>query len=283
MQQLIKQVADIARNAGAAILEIYNTDFAQYEKSDSSPLTEADLAAHHIIVKGLAAISDLPILSEESDAEQMAWATRQRWGSFWLVDPLDGTKEFISKNDEFTVNIALIENGRAVLGVVYCPPLDRLYFAADGLGAFRQDGEQSPVTLRVINEPATGEKWAVVGSRRHGSDALAAFSERLGDVDLVSMGSSLKLCLVAEGKAHLYPRLAPTCEWDTGAAQAIVEHAGGLVLAPDLLPVRYGEKENLLNPYFIVCGAVNPLWSDAFTELAMAEAAKASEKAASKA
>ena len=275
MQQLINQVADIARKAGAAILDIYNTDFAQYEKSDSSPLTEADLAAHRIICDGLAAISEYPILSEESPAEDMAWSNRQNWQQFWLVDPLDGTKEFIKKNGEFTVNIALIRNGRAELGVVYCPALNRLYYSADNLGAWRVDGDNAPVQLKVQAEPTDGQKWAVVGSRSHGADALAAFSARLGDVDLVSMGSSLKLCLVAEGKAHLYPRLALTCEWDTGAAQAIVEHAGGKVLTPDLQPLRYGEKENLLNPYFIVCGAVNPLWSGAFTELAKSEAAKA--------
>lgn len=269
MQQLINQVADIARQAGVAILEIYNTDFARFEKSDSSPLTEADLAAHRIICDGLAAVSDLPILSEESPAEDIAWSNRQHWDAFWLVDPLDGTKEFIKKNGEFTVNIALIRNGRAELGVVYCPALDRLYYAADGIGAWLVDQEAEARQLKVAAEPDASGKWAVVGSRSHGAEALAAFSARLGEVDLVSMGSSLKLCLVAEGKAHLYPRLAPTCEWDTGAAQAIVEQAGGLVLTPGLEPLRYGEKENLLNPYFIVCGAVNPLWSDAFTELSM--------------
>ncbi|MDO6804291.1 3'(2'),5'-bisphosphate nucleotidase CysQ, partial [Wenyingzhuangia sp. 1_MG-2023] len=188
---------------------------AQYEKSDSSPLTEADLAAHHIICDRLASISDYPVLSEESDKEDITWEKRSQWNTYWLVDPLDGTKEFIKKNDEFTVNIALIQGGRAVLGVVYCPPLDRMYYAADEIGAYRQDGTAEAVKLSVADEPGTDEAWNVVGSRSHGAEALSAFSQQLGEVNLVSMGSSLKLCLVAEGAAHLYPRLAPTCEWDT--------------------------------------------------------------------
>jgi 3'(2'), 5'-bisphosphate nucleotidase len=273
MQPLVNQVSDIARTAGAAILEIYNTDFAQYEKSDSSPLTEADLAAHHIICDSLAKISDYPVLSEESPKEDIAWEKRRQWQTYWLVDPLDGTKEFIKKNDEFTVNIALIQNGRAVLGVVYCPPLDRMYFAAEDIGAYRQDGKGEAVKLSVAREPQAEQPWNVVGSRSHGAEALAAFSQQLGEVNLVSMGSSLKLCLVAEGVAHLYPRLAPTCEWDTAAAQAIVEHAGGQVLTPTLEKLQYGQKEDLLNPYFIVCAKAGERWSAVFAELAQPEQA----------
>lgn len=268
MQTLLTQVKAIAHKAGDAIMAIYQTDYAQYEKDDKSPLTEADLAAHHIIIDGLAAISDLPCLSEESgEADGIDWAQRKTWNQYWLIDPLDGTKEFINKNDEFTVNIALIENGKAVLGVVYCPPLNRFYFAAQGVGAFRQDGDSVEVSIHVANEPKQGEVWNVVGSRRHGADALQKFADQLGQVETVSMGSSLKLCLVAEGAAHLYPRLAPTCEWDTGAAQAVVEIAGGQVLTPELLPVSYGQKENLLNPYFIVCGQVSAIWADTFKDL----------------
>jgi 3'(2'), 5'-bisphosphate nucleotidase len=273
MQKLLEQTIDIARKAGDAIMAIYKTDYRQYEKSDSSPLTEADLAAHHIIVDGLKAISDYPCLSEESgEADGIDWHQRQQWGTYWLIDPLDGTKEFINKNDEFTVNIALIENGKAVLGVVYCPPLDRLYFAVKTSGAFRQDGEQEAVKISVAEAPVTGEVWKVVGSRRHGAEALEKFAEQLGDVEMVSMGSSLKLCLVAEGAAHLYPRLALTCEWDTGAAQAVVEIAGGQVLAPNvatgaLSPLMYGQKEELLNPFFIVCGSVNDIWQSTFVAL----------------
>ena len=268
MQALLNQVKDIAAQAGDAIMAIYKTDYAQYEKEDKSPLTEADLAAHHIIIDGLKTISDLPCLSEESGEEDgITWAERKQWNKYWLIDPLDGTKEFINKNDEFTVNIGLIENGKAILGVVYCPPLNRFYFAAQGVGAFRQDGLDAAKQIQVATEPKQGEVWNVVGSRRHGADALQKFADKLGDVETVSMGSSLKLCLVAEGAAHLYPRLAPTCEWDTGAAQAVVEIAGGQVLTPDLEPVSYGQKEDLLNPYFIVCAQVSDNWADTFKDL----------------
>ncbi len=267
-KELLNQTIDIARQAGAAIMSIYKTDYKQYKKRDSSPLTEADLAAHHIIIDGLAAISDLPCLSEESgEADGIKWEQRKNWNKYWLIDPLDGTKEFINKNDEFTVNIALIENGKAVLGVVYCPPLNRFYFAAQGVGAFRQDGSQVPVAIRVAKTPDNNEAWKIVGSRRHGAEALDKFSELLGKVETLSMGSSLKLCLVAEGSAHLYPRLALTCEWDTGAAQALVEMAGGKVLNPQLKSLMYGQKPELLNPFFIVCGKVSVSWSDFFKEL----------------
>lgn len=268
MQKLLEQTIAIARNAGDAIMAIYKTDYEQYEKSDSSPLTAADLAAHHIIIDGLKAISDYPCLSEESgEADGVGWDQRKDWDTYWLIDPLDGTKEFINKNDEFTVNIALIKKGKAVLGVVYCPPLDRLYFAEQATGAFRQDGTEPAYKISVADAPKAGETWKVVGSRRHGAEALSKFSEQLGGVETVSMGSSLKLCLVAEGAAHLYPRLAPTCEWDTGAAQAVVEIAGGQVLTPELKPLMYGQKEELLNPFFIVCGPVSTIWEGTFTSL----------------
>ncbi len=267
-KELLNQTIDIAHKAGEAIMAIYKTDYKLYEKSDSSPLTEADLAAHHIIIDGLSAISDLPCLSEESgEADGIEWTQRKNWRKYWLIDPLDGTKEFINKNDEFTVNIALIENGKAVLGVVYCPPLNRLYFAAQGIGSFRQDDDQAPVALNVAAVPTVGETWNVVGSRRHGAEALETFATKLGKVETVSMGSSLKLCLVAEGAAHLYPRLALTSEWDTGAAQAVVELAGGHVLTPDLQPLLYGQKDELLNPYFIVCGDLSDVWGSTFKEL----------------
>jgi 3'(2'), 5'-bisphosphate nucleotidase len=273
MQKLLEQTIEVARKAGDAIMAIYKTDYKQYEKSDSSPLTEADLAAHYIIIDGLKAFSEHPCLSEESgEADGIGWEQRKQWGTYWLIDPLDGTKEFINKNDEFTVNIALIENGKAILGVVYCPPLDRLYFAEKSVGAYRQDGSQEAIKISVADAPAAGEAWKVVGSRHHGAEALEKFAEQLGDVETVSMGSSLKLCLVAEGAAHLYPRLALTCEWDTGAAQAVVEIAGGQVLAPnvstgELSPLMYGQKEELLNPFFIVCGPVSDIWQSTFIAL----------------
>lgn len=266
MQASVEQVAALARKAGAAIMDIYKTDFSAYEKSDSSPLTEADLAAHRLIVSGLAEVSDYPVLSEESDPESVKWDKRSEWSTYWLVDPLDGTKEFIKKNDEFTVNIALIDNGKPVMGVVYCPPLNRIYTGVVGQGAYCQDGENPPVSILVSSAPENGGVWKVVGSRSHGAEALEQFSSGLGNVELVSMGSSLKLCLVAEGAAHLYPRLAPTCEWDTGAAQAVVEAAGGKVLNPNFEELKYGTKRDLLNPYFIVCGGVDYIWKQSFID-----------------
>ncbi len=270
MQLLLNQAIDIAKNAGDAIMAIYKTDYAQYQKSDNSPLTEADLAAHHIIIDGLAKMSDLPCISEESGEEDgIGWSQRKNWKKYWLIDPLDGTKEFINKNDEFTVNIALIENGKAILGVVYCPPLKRFYYAAQGLGAFRKDTGQKALAIKVAADPVKNETWKVVGSRHHGSQAMEQFSAQLKNVETLSMGSSLKLCLVAEGAAHLYPRLALTSEWDTAAAQAVVELAGGKVLTANLQPLLYGQKENLLNPFFIVCGQQNSAWSKTFVKLSV--------------
>ena len=261
MRELLNRVVEIAISAGNAILEIYNgpaDQVAATEKSDSSPLTAADLASHHLIVKALAQISDLPILSEESAS--IPWPQRKTWQRYWLIDPLDGTKEFVKRNGEFTVNIALIEGNRAVLGVVVAPVLQRVWFAAQGLGAMRQDYGRAPVPIHVASrDPASA--WRVVGSRSHGSDSMADFVNYLGSVELVSMGSSLKLCLVAEGAADLYPRLAPTSEWDTAAAQCVVEQAGGQVVTEQLQALLYNSKETILNPHFIACAALDTAWS----------------------
>ncbi|MFT4940712.1 MAG: 3'(2'), 5'-bisphosphate nucleotidase [Paraglaciecola sp.] len=255
---LIQNVTDIAHQAGDAIMQIYQRDFAVYEKSDESPLTEADLAAHNHIVAGLEDISDLPILSEES--ADIPWSERQTWNKYWLVDPLDGTKEFIKKNGEFTVNIALIENGIPVFGVVYAPVLKRTYVGIVGQGAYKiEDNKQTAITPE---KKRSGDSWKIVGSRSHQSPEIQALLDSLeGETELIAMGSSLKLCLVAEGAAHLYPRLGPTSEWDTGAAHAVVSAAGGKVTvitnAKDVLdknaePLRYNQKESVLNPYFLV-------------------------------
>jgi 3'(2'), 5'-bisphosphate nucleotidase len=255
---LIQNVTDIAHQAGDAIMQIYQRDFAVYEKSDESPLTEADLAAHNHIVAGLDDISDLPILSEES--ADIPWSERQTWNKYWLVDPLDGTKEFIKKNGEFTVNIALIENGIPVFGVVYAPVLKRTYVGIVGQGAYKiEDNKQTAITPE---KKRSGDSWKIVGSRSHQSPEIQALLDSLeGETELIAMGSSLKLCLVAEGAAHLYPRLGPTSEWDTGAAHAVVSAAGGKVTvitnAKDVLdknaePLRYNQKESVLNPYFLV-------------------------------
>lgn len=257
-QQLIQSVIDISHLAGDKIMDIYQKDFAIYEKSDASPLTEADLAAHNCIVEGLSQVSDFPILSEES--ADISWQERNSWDTYWLVDPLDGTKEFIKKNGEFTVNVALIKDGVPVFGVVYAPVLKHTYVGVLGQGAYKiTGGIKTDISPKAWTK---GDTWKIVGSRSHQSPEIQALLDSLeGDTELVAMGSSLKLCLVAEGAAHLYPRLGPTCEWDTGAAQAVVEAAGGKVtiiedatdaLKADAEPLRYNQKESVLNPYFLV-------------------------------
>lgn len=249
---LIKELLSLSREAGAAILRVYSlggTISATY-KEGGSPLTEADSAAHDIIVAGLERLTpNLPVLSEESRAEP--YALRRRWKSFWLVDPLDGTKEFINRNGEFTVNIALIEDGAPVLGIVYAPVLDVAYYGVKGTGAFKTAPGSGPVPIKTAGYGGGAVK--VVASRSHRGEGLEAFLKRIGEAELVSMGSSLKLCLVAEGRAHIYPRLGPTMEWDTGAAQAVVEAAGGSVTDMEGRPLQYN-KEDLTNPFFMVTG-----------------------------
>lgn len=256
-EQNIQALTQIAIDAGDKILEIYAQDFTIYDKSDSSPLTEADLAAHHYIVAALEKLTDLPILSEESSA--ISWEQRKTWTRYWLVDPLDGTKEFIKKNGEFTVNIALIEFGEPTFGVVHAPVLKKTYVGAKNNGAYiLNDGKRHAINAKPHQD---GEPWKVVGSRSHQSPDINKIMDALdGDKDLVAMGSSLKLCLVATGEAHLYPRVGPTSEWDTGAAHAVALAAGAkvTVLDPenpfnaDAHPLRYNQKESILNPFFMV-------------------------------
>ena len=244
---LLAQLLPIARLAGDAIMAVYNAGKANVElKADHSPVTEADLAAHHILAQQLSPlIPGCPIVSEEDDASQRH---RRGAGQMWLIDPLDGTKEFIARNGEFTVNIALIEQGRSVLGVVYAPAIDALYWGGAGLGAFRRVGT-STAAIQVASH-ATDGLCRVVASKSHLNTETQAFIDRLGPVSLVQAGSSLKFCRVAEGVADIYPRLGPTCEWDTAAAQAVLEGAGGLVLDLTGQPLRYG-KPDVLNPSFI--------------------------------
>lgn len=253
MSQLNNDLVTLARQAGNAIMEIYQKDFEIYDKSDSSPLTEADLAAHHILVDGLNKIEPhYPVLSEESD--ENIKNDRFNWGTYWLIDPLDGTKEFIKKNGEFTVNIALIQNGKAIIGVVYAPALDTLYFGEAGKGAYKQEGNSEQLPIQVREKPQNTNDYIIVGSRSHQSEEFKTFIQDYPGAKIVSMGSSLKLCLVAEGKADIYPRLGLTSEWDTAAAQAVVEAAGGLVIRHDNnQPLIYNtNKDTLLNPFFIV-------------------------------
>jgi len=246
-QLVVAGICRIARDAGEKILEIYQRDFDIVIKADSSPLTEADLAAHQIIAAGLAQLTpEIPVLSEE-DAN-IDWSLRQTWKQFWLVDPLDGTKEFINKNGEFTVNIALIEAGKPVLAVVYAPVLDKLYFA-DREHAYLTTAEKANIRLQV---KAPTDILKVVGSRSHPSPDLAEYLAKLGQYEMVTVGSSLKFCLIAEGLADIYPRLGPTMEWDTGAGHCIAEKAGAIVCKLDGQALRYNQQESLLNPFFEV-------------------------------
>ena len=269
-----------AKDAGRAILDVYRQDFDISYKDDHSPLTLADQRSHNIIVSHLSDVSGerLPILSEEG--RSISYQQRRRWKYFWMADPLDGTKEFIKKNDEFTVNIAQIHQNRPILGVIYVPVKDVFYFAGDGLGAYRMDnsdilaiGTDRPVKndsarvletilARSIKLPDDNHRFekkdsqiTIVGSRSHATKELEAFIETMRkkheQVEFISAGSSLKLCLVAEGRADIYPRLGPTMEWDTAAGQVIVEQARGSVLNYEMdEPLRYNKK-NLLNPWFI--------------------------------
>lgn len=250
---LAQAVVAIAREAGCAIQAIYDDvgRFARSEvakKVDDSPLTHADLAAHRIILAGLAELTpDIPVVSEEAEDCSAAQV-----GRFWLVDPLDGTKEFLSRNGEFTVNIALVEEGIAVFGVVHAPVLDRLYWGGRGLGAWRQSCDAlEPIGVAAL--PGTGCPVRVVASKSHLNSETTDFIERLGHCQSLAIGSSLKLCLVAEGAADVYPRLGPTRGWDTAAAHAIVEAAGGHVIALGGEPLHYRRPAEL-NPHFVVSG-----------------------------
>ena len=260
----------IAKRAGEAIMAVYEKeDFGVETKSDNSPLTEADLAAHRVIEAALLeAFPDIPVLSEESG--DVSYEQRKDWRCFWMVDPLDGTKEFVKRNGEFTVNIALIDQGVPVLGVVYVPVTGVSYFSWSGGGCWRIGGDQKPgqvaEQVRVRQLPAGGE-LAVVCSRSHRGDRLESLLQRLGNYRAVPTGSSLKLCLVAEGSADFYPRLGPTSEWDTAAAHALVLEAGGVVVDLQLQPLLYNQKESLLNPEFLVLPELNPEWLPSFEGL----------------
>ncbi|UYG05927.1 3'(2'),5'-bisphosphate nucleotidase CysQ [Halomonas sp. LR3S48] len=250
--------------AGRDVISIYERDFSIETKDDKSPLTEADMASHHALVDLLERIApEVPVLSEES--AEVTFATRKAWQRYWLIDPLDGTKEFIKKNGEFTLNVALIEDGVPVFGIVHAPVLRTTWIGQQGQGAWKQEGEGpcKAITVRQLPDPGQ-QAWQVVGSRSHGSAEFEAFCADLPNHERVSMGSSLKLCLVAEGKADLYPRLAPTSEWDTAAAQAVVTAAGGEVLnAHTLEPLRCNQQESVLNPFFIVVGERDSRWESA--------------------
>ncbi|PLA75529.1 3'(2'),5'-bisphosphate nucleotidase [Hydrogenovibrio sp. SC-1] len=260
----ITDIISIAKEAGEVIMTVYVQDFQVAFKADESPLTEADQKSNQVIEAGLKKISDtlgvnIPILSEEG--RDIPYEERKSWTTFWLVDPLDGTKEFVKRNDEFTVNIALIHNNTPVLGVVYTPALGQLYYAKQGDGAFKSERINSNIvthTLPIASERKPGE-LKIVASKSHLSKETEQFIDDLAKqghkITLESIGSSLKLCLVAEGKADIYPRLGPTMEWDTGAAHAIVNEAGfslqKFTFEHGYEPHLYN-KENLLNDWFVV-------------------------------
>jgi len=263
-----------AIDAGKAIMEVYLDDYEVNYKEDKSPLTIADKNAHEIIAEQLAN-TGIPLMSEEG--KSIPFEIRKQWKTLWIVDPLDGTKEFIKKNGEFTVNIALIENNKPVMGVVFCPTLNVIYYADELIGgAFMAhlppSWNQEPADFTIIHQAAQKlpikkdrKSFVVVASRSHLTDETKTFIEKIKEqepnVEFMSKGSSLKLCMVAEGKADIYPRFAPTSEWDTAAGQAVVELANGTVVIPDsLTPVVYN-KENVLNPWFL---AVN---NDVFKRL----------------
>ena len=257
---LLEPTIQLAKQAGIEILKIYqNPAIAIKTKSDKSPVTAADLIAHEIITHGLKQLTpELPILSEESAA--IAFAERKTWKCYWLIDPLDGTKEFIDHLDDFTVNIALIENHQPILGIVYAPALALCYFACTDHGAFKQTAEQPAAAIKVTSHQ--NETTRIAASRRHGTQELQAFLQKLTNATVISRGSALKFALVAEGLADVYPRLTPTSEWDTAAGQCIVEQAGGAVIDVAGKPLRYNTKESLLNPAFLAVGNTKQIWLD---------------------
>jgi len=255
--KLLRQVVPLAEEAGRRIMAVYSTDFSVEHKDDASPLTAADIAAHDVIMASLQKfLPDIPVLSEEE--ADIPFEVRSHWQCYWLVDPLDGTREFIKRNGEFTVNIALIDQGRPILGVIYVPVSGVTYFACHGHGAFKHEPGLERQAIHVCEQRR--ERVVVAGSRSHRGKSLERFLAKIGEYEIISMGSSLKSCLVAEGRADIYARLGPTSEWDTAAAQCIVEEAGGSMTDINLQPLRYNTKKSLLNPYFLVFGDKDHDW-----------------------
>ncbi len=255
---LASEACRLARAAGETILAVYRRDFDVAIKDDHSPLTEADLASHRLLVAGLPAIEPgLPVVSEES-AVQVPAAERLRWPRYWLVDPLDGTREFIKRNDEFTVNIALVENGRPVFGVVYAPALDELAWAVRGHGAWI---EHAGSRSALVGRP-TPEVPVVCVSRSHASARTQALLDHLGAYEPMAAGSALKFIRLAQGRADFYPRLGPTSEWDTAAGQCVLEEAGGRLVDFAGVPFHYNRGESLLNPGFLAAADARVDWAE---------------------
>jgi len=259
----LPEVIQAAKAAGEKILVIYASDYTVTSKSDNTPVTCADLAANELIETRLQKLtSHTPILSEES--EYIPYQQRKDWQTYWLVDPLDGTKEFISRTGEFSVNIALIHKHQAIMGIIYSPVKKRTYYAIKGYGAFYQQDNEEPRMIQVSKKRR--QRIILAGTRAKFSAEMEGFVKNLSHTihgyEMIKMGSSLKSCLIAEGKADIYARLGPTSEWDTGAAQCIVEEAGGLITDTRMQPIQYNTKESLLNPYFFVFGDKSVNWSN---------------------
>ena len=254
------EIVNISVDAGEVILNYYNENVDVIYKDDESPLTKADLASHKIITDSIKKITpDIPILSEE---EFIDWKIRKKWKKYWLIDPLDGTKEFIKKNDEFTVNIALIENNRPILGVIYTPALNELFYSIKNFGSYKILTKKKLNTLkeakRISINKKKSNKIKVVGSRSHSNPILDKWvNKNFNEFDILQKGSSLKFCLIAEGSADIYPRFGPTSEWDIAAGHIILEEAGGKLKSIDNKEILYNEKENILNPDFFAYGNID--------------------------
>lgn len=261
--EMMQSVRKIAAEASLKILDIYIREDVQITtKEDMTPLTQADMASHHHILNRLKQLTpDIPILSEEN-ASEIPSQERLSWDKYWLVDPLDGTKEFIAQNGEFTVNIALIENHQPILGVVAVPAKKISYFAARGEGAFKAGPDEIPHKIHARECPTfdhqEGEPVKIVTSRRTGLEKMTDFVDPIANFKTVPMGSSIKMCLIAEGEADLYPRLGPTSEWDTAAAHCVVNEAGGAIVEYQTQQtLQYGCKDSLLNPEFLTVGTIS--------------------------
>lgn len=260
---LLPSVIAAARESGALILSLYNSgDYKAQNKDDNSPVTDADLAAHEFLKQALCKIADIPVLSEEGNEESLS--ERNSWPRYWLVDPLDGTQEFIAGSGDFSTMIALMENGKPVLGVVYGPVNDLLYYAVRGQGAFKEaDGQTQRISASHYDASQPLRALRITVSLRQNVDWVRDRLTNELDYELVPLGSSsLKSCLVAEGGADIYMRIGPTGEWDTGATQCIVEEAGGRILDLYLQPLSYNLRETLINPNFITMGDPELNWSE---------------------
>ncbi|WP_196139295.1 3'(2'),5'-bisphosphate nucleotidase CysQ [Aliikangiella sp. G2MR2-5] len=264
LTKILQQVCEVAINAGKVILPIYQSDNFEVEsKQDNTPLTRADLASHHIIIEQLNKLyPSIPCLSEEGKEIQIKH--RKDWPYCFIIDPLDGTKEFIDKNGEFSVNIALVKKNKPILGVIYAPVKDVLYFAAEDVGAFKRSPEQEslPIRARQLEQSKRGAQCTVLMSRRSSQKVIENICRQLDEYEIKMCGSALKMCLIAEGVADLYPKLGPTCEWDTAAAQVILEQAGGRLVDLHMKPLLYNTKESLINPYFIAFGDSSFEWQN---------------------